>query len=84
MMGKYCCWVLAQHNYLLQNHHDQPLATKEARPEKASPTLPHQQRPRVCISLEKKYFKVRILLPRRRNGVMVRAAEAERMDWPRR
>ncbi len=82
-MGKYCCWVLAQHN-LLHNHHNQPLATKEARPDKASPTLPHQQQQRVCISLEKKNFKARISLPRRRNGVMVRAVEAERMDWPRR
>jgi hypothetical protein len=83
MMGKYCCWVLAQHN-LLHNHHVQSLATKEAHPDKASPTPPHQQQPRVCISIEKKNFKARILLLRRRNGVMVRAAKAERMDWPRR
>jgi hypothetical protein len=82
-MGKYCCWVLVQHN-LLHNHHHQPLATKEACPDKASPTLPHQRQLWVCISLEEKNFKARILLSRRRNGAMVRAAEAEQMDWPRR
>jgi hypothetical protein len=80
-MGKYFCLVLAQHN-LLHNHHDQPLAPKEAHLDKACPTLPHQRQPRVCISIEKKNFKARILLPRRRNGVMVRAAKAEQMDWP--
>jgi hypothetical protein len=65
---------------LLHNHHHQPLVTKEACPDKASPTLPHQRLPRVCISLEKKNFKARIFSSRRRNGAIVKAAKAEQMD----
>jgi hypothetical protein len=39
---------------------------------------------RYAFTLRRRFFKARILLPRRRNGVMVRAAKAEQMDWSRR
>jgi hypothetical protein len=83
-MGKYCCWVLAQHN-LLHNHHNQPLASTEAHSDKASSTLPLDDDRGYAFPLRRRLiFKARILLPRRRNGTMMRAAKAELIDWPRR